>query len=279
MLLKEEVDGRDVANFNYTAFDFAKMEPVDNGRWLEPDAAAGVAFMEYLSYIRTGDKKYLEAADMCMHFLDRRQDNPFYEVIMPAGAYLAARMNGELGRNYDTDKFINWCFGPSDARYGWGIIADRWGDYDCYGLVGSLVDGDGYVFAMNTFVTIEAFVPMVRYDDRYAKAIGKWALNASNAARLFYSEYLPDEKQTCEEWTKKYDPDSCITYEGLRRSWKGVSPYAMGDPLVHNWAKTDLALYGSSYVGFLGGIISPTMIRLSRHFCISILIRIRKKFN
>ena len=258
-MVVKEGEGEDCfANFNYTSFDFAAMKPVDNGRWIEPDAAAGAAFMQYLSYIRSGDEKYLEAADMCMRFLDAKQENPFYEVIMPAGAYTAARMNAELGRNYDIDKFINWCFGPSDARYGWGIIAQRWGGYDCHGLVGSLVDGGGYVFAMNTFVTAEAFVPMVRYDDRYARAIGKWVLNAANAARLFYSNGLPDENQTCEDWTKKYDPDACLTYEGLRKSWKGAAPYAMGDPLVHGWAKTDLALYGSSYVGFLGGLISPT---------------------
>ena len=36
------------------------------------------------------------------------------------------------------------------------------------------------------------------------------------------------------------------------------SPYAMGDPLMTGWAKTDLGLYGSVCVGMLGAIVSPT---------------------
>lgn len=52
-----------------------------------------------------------------------------------------------------------------------------------------------------------------------------------------------------------------IAYEGLRYEWKGRSPYATGDPLAYQWGpKTDLGLYGSSYVGLLGGIIRTSNV-------------------
>jgi len=245
-------------DFNHTAFSLEAMRAIDNGKWSEPDSAAAIAWLEYMAYCRTGSEKYLIAADWSLQFLEYRRSNPFYEVLLPYGAYTAARMNAELGRNYDVQKIVSWCFEPSDARYGWGITAERWGDYDCHGLVGSLIDGGGYAFAMNTYDTVGALVPMVRYDDRYARTIGKWVLNAANASRLFYANGLPDELQTCEEWARQYDPNSVFTYEGIRKEWKGKSPYAMGDPLVHGWANTDFAVYGSSHVGIMGGIIQTT---------------------
>jgi hypothetical protein len=110
---------------------------------------------------------------------------------------------------------------------------------------------------MNTFTQAGALVPLVRYDPRYARAIGKWMLNLANSARLFYPTELPADHQSCASW--KGDPNGVIAYEGLRHEWNGKEPYATGDPVVMKWGpETDLGLYGSSYVGFLGGIIHPT---------------------
>jgi hypothetical protein len=53
-----------------------------------------------------------------------------------------------------------------------------------------------------------------------------------------------------------------ISYEGLRKEWKGRSPYATGDPIRLGWGPTDLALYGASYVGFFGGIVSSTNVEM-----------------
>ena len=70
-----------------------------------------------------------------------------------------------------------------------------WGGYDVDGLIGEINSsvgyGGDYPFIMNTFELIGTLVPMIRYDSRFATAIGKWVLNAANAARLFYPEYLP----------------------------------------------------------------------------------------
>jgi hypothetical protein len=110
---------------------------------------------------------------------------------------------------------------------------------------------------MNTFAQAGALVPLVRYDDRYARAIGKWMLNLANAARLFYPGKLPEGHESCAFW--KDDPNGLIAYEGLRHEWDGKGPYATGDPVVMKWGPaTDRGLYGSGYVGMLGSIIRPT---------------------
>jgi hypothetical protein len=53
-----------------------------------------------------------------------------------------------------------------------------------------------------------------------------------------------------------------ISYEGLRKEWKGRSPYATGDATRLGWGPTDFALYGASYVGFFGGIVSRTNVEM-----------------
>lgn len=242
--------------FDATSFDFATMQPVRNGRWTEPDGAAGMAWLCYMAWTETGDPRFLRAAETCLRWLERFDRNPFYEVLLPFGAYLAARMNAEEGTSLDVGLLLDWCFGPSDARPGWGVVADRWGSYDVAGLLGSLVDGGGYAFAMNTFDAAAALVPLVRYDARFARDAGKWMLNLANAARLFYGTYHPADRQSSASW--KGDPQGFVAYEGLRAEWEGTRPYATGDPIRAGWGKTDLGLYGSSHVGFLGAIVAAT---------------------
>ncbi|NQT87897.1 hypothetical protein HQ560_14110 [bacterium] len=246
-----------VPDFDHTAFRFAAMEPVDNGRWKEPDAAAGIGWLQYMAWVKYKDQKNLQAADWCMQFLHQREQNPYYEVLLPYGTLAAARMNAELGRDYDVHKFLNWCFGLSDCRGGWGVIATNWHGYDCHGLLGSVDNRGGYAFAMNTFAQAGALVPLVRYDDAYARAIGKWMLNLANAARLFYPGELPEGHESCASW--KGDPKGVIAYEGLRYAWDGKGPYATGDPVVLGWGpRTNRGLYGAGYVGMLGAIVRPT---------------------
>lgn len=247
------------ADFNHTAFDFDTMRPIDNGKWREPDAAAGIGWLEYMAWVKWRSPKYLQAADWSMQFLHKREENPHYEILMPYGAYLAARMNGEVGRKYDVHKLLTWCFDESKARPGWGTISENWGGYSCHGLVGSITDGGGYAFAMNTFASAGALVPLVRYDDRFSRAIGKWMLNAANNARLFYRDSLPDDHQSSAFWK---EDGGVIAYEGLRKEWQGKSPYATGDPIRLGWGPTDLALYGASYVGFFGGIVTKTNVEM-----------------
>jgi hypothetical protein len=255
--------GRDLAgpdgvpDFDHTSYNFRTRQPVDNGRWKEPDAAAGAAWLQYAAWVKFQEPEHLAMAESCLRFLESRAENPYYEVLLPYGTLVATRLNAELDRDYDVDRLLNWCFGISDCRGGWGVMVGRWGNYDCDGLVGSIDNRGGYAFAMNTFAQAAALVPLVRYDPRYARAIGKWMLNLSNSARLFYPGELPPPHQTSAFW--QGDPQRVIAYEGLRHHWQGKSPCATGDPIAMNWGpKTDLGLYGSGYVGMLGSIVRPT---------------------
>ncbi len=78
------------------------------------------------------------------------------------------------------------------AREGWGVLIGNWNGMDISGVVGSTVDHGGYGFLMNTYDFAWPLVPMVRYNQSYATAVGKWMLNAANAARFFYPAHMPD---------------------------------------------------------------------------------------
>ncbi len=246
-------------NFDYTAYNFTTSQPVSNGIWREPDAAAGVAWMQYAAYRRFGSANYLNGAKWGLDYLEGTSNNPNYEILLSYGAYTAARMNAEQGTTYDVEKLVNWVFEPSSTvRSGWGCIVGSWNGYQVNGLMGSTTDGGGYAFSFPTFANAGALVPMARYDDRFARAIGRWMLNVSANARLFYRDQLPLANQSSGGWAG--DPNAAIAYEGLRKTWLGNSPYATGDAVANGWAATDFALYGGGYVGYLGSIVSPTNV-------------------
>ena len=196
-------------NFDHTGFSLKTMQPEEKG-WIEPEAAAGIAWLEYMAWVRFKDPRFLTAADWCLRSLEERprDQSPLYEVLLPYGALAAARMNAELGRHYDVAKLVQDCFDPHgrpQARPGWGVISDRWNGLDAHGLVGSTTDGEGYAFAMNTFQWVGALAPLARYDTRYAHDIGKWTLNLANAARLFYPNAHDAEHQSSYAWSAAHD--------------------------------------------------------------------------
>ena len=245
-------------NFEHTAFNLKTMQPVDNGKWHEPDGAEGMAWVLFSAYRKFGDEKYLNAAKDLIRYTDQRDTNPHYEINHLWGTVLAARLNAEHGTNYDVGRFINWCFNPSESRPGWGTAVGRWGDYECSGLAAGVNINGGYAFVMNTYVLGGTLVPLVRYDERYARAVGKWMLNAAQAMRLFYPDELPADMQSCPGW--KSDPPNVIAYEGLMHIGpNGKQPYAMGDAIKGKWANTDLGIYGGAYTAMFASIISPTM--------------------
>ena len=219
-------------NFDHTGLNLKTMRPVEKG-WIEPEAAAGIAWLEYMAWVRFQDPRFLTAADWAIRSLQERPDDrsPLYEVLLPYGALVAARMNAELGRDYNVAKLVNACFEPRgrpQARPGWGVISDCWNGLDAHGLVGSTTDGEGYAFAMNTFEWAGALVPLARYDTRYAHDIGKWVLNLANAARLFYPDAHDAEHQSSFAWAQAHDGKSVIAYEGIRK-WKRGSATARAD--------------------------------------------------
>jgi hypothetical protein len=109
----------------------------------------------------------------------------------------------------------------------------------------------------------------VRYDPAYANAIGKWMLNAVNASRLFYPQYVPKEHQTIPEFAAV--TKGVIAYEGIAKSstfdtlYQNLkAPVAQGDGPKwvpgKNPAVSQFSIYGSGHVGIFGSIVAKTNI-------------------
>lgn len=256
-------------NYNYSYFDYGKMKPMKTHICAQPDAAAGHAWVLYSAWKKFGDKKYLDGAISALEALQSQELNPTYELLMPFGAYLSARINAELGKNFDEAKMLSWTFdGTPICREGWGVLVGNWNGTDISGIVGSTVDHGGYGFLMNTYDAAWPLVPMVRYNQSYANAVGKWMLNAANAAKLFYPEHMPDENETIPQLASV--TKGVIGYEGIVREstfpkYAHIkSPVAQGDG--PNWVPgknpevSQFSVYGSAHVGIFGSIIRPTNI-------------------
>ncbi len=247
------------AYMNYRAWNFKTKQP-NTTSVPEPEAAGAYAWVLYNAYQKTGNPAYLKGAEWSLEFLNEWTTNPSYELQLPYGTYTAARMNAELGTKYDVEKLVNWSFNRGPLR-GWGTIVGKWGGYDVSGLVGEANDnGNDYAFQLNGVQQAAMLAPMVRYDKRFARAIGKWMLNLANATRLFYPGYLPPNQQDATAWSNTYDPDRVIGYEALREKHQGLSPYSTGDALGGGWAGTNLSLYSTSSIGYLGAILEKTNV-------------------
>ena len=256
-------------NYEYSYFDYNKMTPMTNHICAQPDAAAGHAWVLYMAYKKFGDAKYLKGARSALTALESQSKNPTYEVLMPFGAYLAARINAEQGTKYDTNKMLDWAFdGTPICREGWGSLVGNWNGIDISGVFGSTVDHGGYGFLMNTYDAAWPLIPMVRYNQSYAAAIGKWMLNAANVSRFFYPQYMPDEHETIPELAQV--SKGVIGYEGIIRqsSYKEYEnlkgPVAQGDGplwvLGENPKESQFSVYGSGHVGIFGSIIHETNV-------------------
>ncbi len=258
-------------DYEHSYFDYSTMEGMTNHIPPQEDAAGGHAYVLLSAYEKFGDPRYLEGAKSAIDALISQKESRFYEVLLPFGAYTAARLNAEYGTNYDVLRLLNWSFDGCKAergRTGWGIISERWGPYDVHGLQGSIIDGGGYAFLMNTHAMAWPMVPMVRYEPKFARTIGKWMLNASNASRLFYPFEIDDAHQWLPE--KKSVTKNVIAYEGLKKAdhygkeaLKDVEGVALGDG--PNWIEGQpdvsmFSLYSSAYAGIYGAIIEETNV-------------------
>jgi len=250
-------------SMNYRAFNL--MTGLPNATNVpEPEAAGSIAWLLYQAYTQTGKRQYLQGTELALDFLQNWSSNPSYEIQLPYGIAVAARMNAVEGTNYDIDKFLNWTFSSGQGTLrGWGCISGNWNGYDVSGLIGEANDaGDDYAFSMNGFQHAAALAPVAKYDKRYASAIGKWILNLANASRFFYRNGLPQANQepASYAWANQYDTSACIPYESMKQNWNGIKPYAMGDAVNGGWAATDLSMYSGSSVGYLASIIEKTNI-------------------
>ena len=260
-------------NYDYSYFDYGQMKGVVNHIPLQQDAAGGHGYVLYAAYQKYKDERYLAHAKSAIAALDSQKESRFYEILLPMGIYTAARLNAEQGTNYNIEKMMNWvfegCKNPN-GRNGWGVIVGKWGNYDVSGLQGSITDGGGYAFLMNSMKMAWPLVPMVKYQPEFARAIGKWMLNNVNASRLFFPNEIASENQWLPEM-KNYT-NSVVAYEGLRYSdcydkpeLRGVHPVALGDG--PNWnpknpKESMFSLYSTSPVGIMGAIVDTTDVEM-----------------
>lgn len=259
-------------NYDYSYFDYGKMRGGINHIPFQQDVAGGHAYVLLCAYRKFGDVRYLNHSKSAIEALLSQKESRFYEALLPLEVYTAAYLNATEGANYDVQKLLNWVFDGCKSptgRTGWGIIVGKWGDYDVSGLQGSITDGGGYAFLMNSIKPAWPFVPMVKYQPQYAKAIGKWMLNNASACRLFYPGYIDEKHQWAPEL--KDITNNNIAYEGLRKfddygkeSLKGVSPVAIGDGpkwIDGNPTESMFSVYSSSPVGILGAIVDTTNVK------------------
>ncbi len=256
-------------NYDYSYFDYAQMKGMTNHIPLQQDVAGGHAYVLLSAYHQFGDERYLRGAKSATAALISQKESRFYEILLPFGAYTAARLNAEQGTDYDVTRLLNQIFDgcqSRDGRYGWGVIAEKWGNYDVSGLQGSITDGGGYAFFMNSVAMAWPLVPMVKYQPQYARAIGKYMLNSVNASRLFYPDQIGDQNQ----WLPgiKNLTNGIIGYEGLRKTddlnnpaLKGMTPVAIGDGpkwVAGQPAESMFSLYSTSIAGVFGAIVNTT---------------------
>lgn len=246
-----------VPDMNYRAWRLSTMTGNTTGV-PEPEASGAIGWLLYAAYAKTGQQKYLDGSRQTLEFLSSLNTNPSYELQLPYGTVTAARLNATADANYDVGKMLNWSFDRGPLR-GWGTIVGKWDGKDISGLIGEANDsGNDYAFMMNGYQQAAALAPVIKYDKRYAKELSKWILNVANASRYYYPQFLDAARQDDYTWSNTYDPASVIGYEALKENWNGNALYGTGDAKRSGWAQTNLALYGSSHVGYLGALVNET---------------------
>ena len=248
----------DMNSFDFTGFDFDKMQPYRNNIWREPDSAVGISLLMYYGYNLTGDEKYKTAAINSLEYIDSvYSGSPMYEILLYYGPYLASKYNVEFGTNFDVNKLFNSVFnGISLPRGGWGMLNDNYSGYAVSGLMGSITDGGGYAFSMNTFASAFIMAKTAKYDTRYASSIGKWMNHLISNSRYYFPDQVKNENQSMynSEYASEAQAFNAIAqnifpYEGIRKICNNRTPWFGGDPTVYNWAQTDFSVYsGASWV-------------------------------
>lgn len=258
-----------------------------------PANASCLAWMLYAGYQWTGDRAYLDCATSALNW--ERQHPGRYEMVHAMGPLAAARINAEQGGAFDVAWFLDNWFGDADRA---GGRDQRWGV--THGITINSVTFDGldgarsapknesyfYAFAMGSYQGPAWLLPVARYDQRYARSIARYALNAANSSRFFLGIDLDADHQDHLDWRKSLPSNEgfLFSYEGLRSephradASHDFRPYATGDPLAifsRKYARNDAAqywidkqefshnsqnisLYMGNHIGFLGGVFNAT---------------------
>ncbi len=93
-------------NYDYSYFDYAQMKGMRNNIPYQQDVAGGHAWVLLSAYHKFGDARYLEGAKSATEALLSQKESRFYEILLPFGAYTAARLNAEHGPGLRCDKTV-----------------------------------------------------------------------------------------------------------------------------------------------------------------------------
>jgi hypothetical protein len=248
------IDNEGNPNFEFMGFDVFFNIPI-SGKHIDPPIG-GLIFLFYAAYELTNDPSYYDALIEVMDYVEKYQKNPNYEFLSDYIPLVAAILNHKYNTQYDVGKFLDFLFeNDADFRQNWGMISGNYGGYPVHGLVG---DQD-YAFSANSFHLASTLAPLVKYDARYADAIGRYFINLVNNAKWFFPRQIPLNNQTMGNFLS-FDPNGVLAYEGFRKSFNNVSPLAMGDATSMFSSPSDLSLYSSSHIGYLGAIVSETNV-------------------
>lgn len=232
------------------------------GSHTEPEGILGAAYVMLMAYERFDDPRYLDAAVSLMEQAAERTGNPYYEILGSYAPYVAARLNAEENAGLPLGRMLDWVFndGSEAARPGWGVLSARWGDYDAYGLAGSLTDTQGYAFSMNTFVTAGMLAPVARYAPQYSRALGQYLTAVAANSQMFFADGLPAQLQDDSDYTARTGL-TCLVYEGVRNQGR-TTPFATGDAKVFapGVEGTNFSFYSSGPIGLFSSIIGQTSV-------------------
>jgi len=251
------VDDTGAPDYDFVGYNVVLESPTITGNHIEPPNG-GLAFLFYAAYEMTQEGKYLQGAKEVLDYLQSYPGNPNYEALTDYAPFVAAAMNAKYGTTYDVGKFLDFLFdGDSSFRTGWSVLSGNFGNYAVDGLVGQTGD---YAFAMNSLHLATVLAPLVKYDVRYASAIGKYLLNLVNNAQVFFPQEITLGHQSMADYLP-FDKAGSLLYEGFRNNYNSVSGYAMGDATAMFGQPSDLSVYSSAFIGGLGALVAKTNVK------------------
>jgi len=259
--------------------------------------AACFAWVLYAAYTRDPKPQYLALAKEAIACWLSHPGR--YEMSHEMGPLVLARLNAEQGCDFDMRRMLNIWFGdytaftpnlPGGQVMPWGIVAgSQLGGMTCDGLDGACwrgrPEGGFYAFAMGSYQAPGWLLPAVRYDQRIARAVGRYALHAANSCRYFLGIDLDWEHQDHKDWRDSFAGGTgyLFSYEGVcsqphaGNPHHNPQPYATGDavigrfhrdkiPLEQYWtdkkefskSSDNIALYMGASIGFLAAPYNAT---------------------
>ena len=241
-----------------------------DGRWVvlprRIDSNVGnagcFAWSLYAAYLRDPKPEYLALTKEAIGWWLAHPGR--YEMSHEMGPLVLARLNAEQACDFDMRRMLNIWFGDYTAFtpplaegqvMPWGIIAgSRMGGVSCDGLDGACSrgprDGGFYAFAMGSYQAHGWLLPAARYDQRIARAAGRYALNAANNCRYFLGVDLDWDHQDHKDWRDSLTDGTgyLFSYEGVRSQPHAADPqhmfqpYATGDHLVGRYRRAHIPL-------------------------------------